>query len=186
LYYVSPEAKTLESGDDLCNAIADELKIKRPCEDKMNEIEQLKKRVEQLEKHLGTKSIEKPMERWKPAGGEGYICIYASSDIANERNMNLPSDKSKIKFGNAFPKEMEDYLQSDTVKLIQFHLEMAGILWQIDRENMGREGFYGMDACRPEKNLKQRIAFQYSFTEKETAELAWKMLSDEIKEWLTT
>jgi hypothetical protein len=152
----------------------------------MTELEQLKKRVEQLEKQIGTKSTEKPMKRWKPAGGEGYICIYASSDIANERNMNLPSDKSKIKFGNAFPMEMREYLQSDHVKLIQFHNEMAIILWQIDRKNMGKKGTWGMYECGSEKNLKQRIAFQYSFTEKETAELAWKMLSDEIKEWLTT
>jgi hypothetical protein len=98
----------------------------------------------------------------------------------------IPTNQNRIKFGNAFPMEMRDYLQSDHVKLLQFHNEMAIILWQIDRENMGREGFYGMDACGPEKNLKQRIAFQYSFTTKETAELAWSMLSNQIKEWLTT
>jgi hypothetical protein len=174
------------SGDEFCNAIADDLKIKRPYEDKMTELEQLKKRVEQLEKQIGTKSTEKPMERWKPKKGETYSFINSYGQISRDSNYDVSNDKNRIKFGNAFPEEMKDYLESDHVKLLQFHLEMAGNLWQIDRENMGEDGAWWFEACRYEINLKQRIARQYSFPTKETASLAWLMLSDEIKEWLTT
>jgi hypothetical protein len=176
----------LESGDEFCNAIADELKIKRPYEDKMTELEQLKKRVEQLEKLQGIQPTEKPMERWKPSFKDNFCFIDSNGKIV-ETNMQCVNDYTgNIKSGNAFPEEMLPYLESDTVKLLQFHLEMAGILWQIDRENMGQVGVWGLEECRGIKNLKQRRAFQYSFTEKETANLAWSMLSDEIKEWLTT
>jgi len=152
----------------------------------MSELEELKNQVAEIQKRLErleSESKYKPMERWKPEEKEEYYYVDWNGSVSVTCK-NLKYDKRVIKYGNAFPKEMEAYLESEHVKILQFHNEMANILWQIDPKHMGKKGLYGFNVTLFKNEFKESLATIYCFSTIEKSYLAWLMLSDEIKGWL--
>jgi hypothetical protein len=152
----------------------------------MSELEELKNQVAEIQKRierLEANHKDKPTERWKPEEDEEYCTVNQKGSLEITVN-NTITDKYAIKYGNAFPKEMEAYLESEHVKILQFHNEMANILWQIDPKHMGKKGLYGFNVTLFKNEFKESLATIYCFSTIEKSYLAWLMLSDEIKGWL--
>jgi hypothetical protein len=144
----------------------------------MNELEQIKKELATLQAKVAKMEQAKnePTERWKPIKEEFYNSIFRDSIIVEYQFTDDTFDQNRIKFGNAFPKDMP---LDDVVMMHQFINEMELICWQLGVRKPVSQLCPYLIGGKGEK-----ICYKFDFIDQR--DKAYSMLSYKVKDWLKT
>ncbi len=140
----------------------------------MSELEEVKKELAALQEKVAKmkQAKEEPTERWKPIKEEFYKSIFRDSIIVEYQFTDDTFDQNRIKFGNAFPKDMS---LDDVVMMHQFINEMELICWQLGVKKPESLCSYVV------QSKEGKIC--YRFDSLNQRDKAYSMLSDKIKSW---